>query len=525
MKLWKGINRLAKSTPERAALNELTYRGLKDSILRCIRFLPGLKDKRVALIVGNRPLWAIYDIALTLKGATVVPVPWFFSNEQVRHIIRDANIDAAVVEPRWHAISRCPHDAFNGCEIIPADLSFETPMDSGALWVGADREIPGDRVVKIIYTSGTTGTPKGVMVTLGAIETVTASLVERSGASAFDRHLSLLPLSTLIEAIGGLYVPLSAGATVIYPEEENPRNVAAGITNLRNFFHNSGVTTLNLVPALLEEMVRVGALRGLPDTLRFVACGGAQLSSSLINRAGYLGIPLYQGYGLSECVTVVSLNASGCNRPGSAGLPLDHAKVSLAEDGEIVVSGGALMKGYLGGDGEEIRSWHTGDVGYMDDHGYLHVTGRKDALLSTSYGRSVSPEWVEEELASSGVVRQVMVCGNGRPFLSALVVPDERWLIETSRKLSIEGSRGALIKHPAVLKAASKELDGAMGSLPDYATAREFALIEEPFDTRRGLLTPGGCLNRENILKTYGEVIAGLYDNHTNKEGESVQAT
>ncbi len=521
MELWKKIVRWAERSPGKTALSvdgagALTYSELRGSVASCARRLAALRDKRVGILISNRPLWAVYDMALTLKGATVVPIPLFFSEEQAGHIVRDANLDCVVVEPGIN------FPGLHRVRIIEADPAFERPVEATERERDIGPQTMPSGIAKIIYTSGTTGNPKGVMVTLRAIETVTESLRERTRAASDDVHLSLLPLSTLVEAIGGLYVPLAAGATVVYPEAGDTRSPASDTAQSVKTLFKVRPTTLNLVPALLEGIVGAAEKNGgLPETLRFVACGGAPLGSTLIERAYFLGIPLYQGYGLSECVTAVSLNSPDNNHPRSSGLPLRHVHVTVAQDGEIIVSGDALMSGYLNEEGnKKICAWKTGDVGYMDEEGYLYVTGRKDSVFATAYGRNISPEWIEEELVSSRAIRQAVVYGDGRPFLTAVIVPDYGWLREVAGGVPAGADRERLLDHPRITETVSEEVASATSNLPGYAAIKAFVLAREAFSPENGLMTPDGRPRRDRILAAYRDRLNGLYENHTKKKKE-----
>jgi len=247
----------------------------------------------------------------------------------------------------------------------------------------------------------------------------------------------------------------------------------------------------------LEELIALGARK-------FVACGGATLASSLIERARALGMPLYQGFGLSECTTVVSLNSAENNRPGSAGIPLPHVSVEISTDGEVVVHSNALMSGYLGQETRKITRYPTGDLGYMDNDGFLYITGRKDSAFALSSGRNISPEWVEGGLLASNAVRQALVYGAGLPFPSALIVPDADWLREKGQEMA-KGKKTIkeLLSAPALRELLIKELGLSMSSLPEYATVKEFIFIDTPFTKEAGEMTPSHALNRKMILDKY----------------------
>ncbi len=522
LQAWRKVELLAALDPDRPALNDYTYKGLRDAVAAVYDSLPEVEGKRAGLLVGNTPVWAIFDIALTLKGAVVVPLAGFFSVTQIEHITKDAALDIVVVDE--NAITLSP-GSLADIEVIDAGVFLTAARDKYRASEEIKREvnynhIPSDKVIKVIYTSGTTGGPKGVMITRGAVEAVTSSLAERSGASSSDRHLSLLPLSTLLEAIGGVYVPLLKGASVIYPPG-SIREVAADPRRLLGIIKDLRPTTTTLVPALLQAFVAIGeAVPGLmPGSFRYIACGGAPVPLALLERAAELGLPVFQGYGLSECVSVVAVNSPEDNRPGSVGRPLPHALVRLSPEGEIIVGGEGVMAGYVGRDDEAfLKEVSTGDTGYMDEDGYLYVTGRKDNVILTSLGRNVSPEWVEKEVAMLASVKQVMVIGGeAEPFLSALVVPDENWLAEAAERLSAGNSKGdnAFDRETKFRLAEEmlKEIFISTRHLPEYARVKSVAIIMTPFTAEDGLLTLNGRLRRKEIMERYREAIEALNDN------------
>jgi long-subunit acyl-CoA synthetase (AMP-forming) len=218
--------------------------------------------------------------------------------------------------------------------------------------------------------------------------------------------------------------------------------------------------------------------------------GGAPVSTGLLERAESAGLPVFEGYGLSECASVVCLNAPGARRPGSVGRPLPHARVRIADDGEILVSG-VTHHGYLGDParvpGEE---WRTGDLGEIDADGFLYVRGRTRNMFITSLGRNVAPEWVEREIVQQPGIGHVMVHGEARPYAVALLSTADPAVSDADLALAI---------------AAANE------RLPGYAQVRRWARAPEPFSFADGLLTPNGRLRRAEILARHGTLIESLY--------------
>jgi len=219
--------------------------------------------------------------------------------------------------------------------------------------------------------------------------------------------------------------------------------------------------------------------------------GGAPVAARLLQRAEALGLPVFEGYGLSECASVVALNTESEHRTDSVGKPLAHAQVRFAEDGEILVAGATLL-GYTGDAPlQPGEFWPTGDIGYLDEQGFLHLTGRKKNIFITSFGRNVSPEWVERELTLHPAIAQAAVFGEARPWNVAVIVP-----------------RG---NTPETVAAVSQAIAEANHVLPDYAQVKHWLPAQAPFLPQNGQLTANGRLKREAIWQIYQPPIEQLY--------------
>jgi long-subunit acyl-CoA synthetase (AMP-forming) len=245
-----------------------------------------------------------------------------------------------------------------------------------------------------------------------------------------------------------------------------------------------------LVPQLLKAMVAgIAAGMAAPATLRFAAVGGAPVSPALLERSRSLGIPAFQGYGLSEAASVVSLNLPGHDRTGSVGRPLPHARVSLTEQGEVVVHSSGFL-GYLGAAPRRQNTWPTGDLGYLDADGFLHLTGRRKTAYATAFGRNVAPEWVESELTAHPLIAQAAVFGEALPFNVAVLVP-----------------RG-----PVSAAEVATALRGVNACLPDYAQVRRWVIAGEPFTSGNGLTNGAGGVRREAVGAHFRARIEQLYE-------------
>jgi long-subunit acyl-CoA synthetase (AMP-forming) len=359
-----------------------------------------------------------------------------------------------------------------------------------ALHTGSTHSLPRG-TAKITYTSGTTGTPKGVCLGLPAMTAVASSLVQAAELTRHDRHLAVLPLATLLENVAGLYAALIAGAcTVLLPLAEVGANESGyRPERLVHALEMERATTAITVPELLSGLCSTIERSGTaPSALRFVAVGGARVSMETLQRAAALGLPVYEGYGLSECSSVVALNTPAAYRTGSVGRPLPHARIHIDDTGEIHVAGATLIA-YAGSIAAHREWYATGDVGYMDADGYLYVAARKKNIFITSYGRNVAPEWIESELTASDAIAQAWVYGESRPWNVAVITP-----AANAGKSSVASA----------LAAANQRL-------PAYARVNRWVRAKEPFSAANGQLTANGRLRREALLAAYRPLLEKIY--------------
>jgi long-subunit acyl-CoA synthetase (AMP-forming) len=393
----------------------------------------------LGIALDNSTEWVLWDLAALKAGIPCVPLPPFFTQDQVSHSLQSAGVSHL--------------------------LSPEGLRDVGG---GAQECLP-DGTAKVTFTSGTTGTPKGVCLSGRAMENVASSLVEILGDEFTGTHACVLPLAVLLENVAGVQAGLMAGCTIKLTELQS---FGKNYETLHE--HLKGMTSVILVPEILRILMAQVVKRGsLPD-LKFIAVGGSKIDPTLIKKARAMGLPVYEGYGLSECASVISLNTSQNDKPGSVGQVLPHVRARIVE-GEIQIK----TSGFLGYIGEEIPEiFPTGDLGVMDDDGFLSVTGRKKNILITSYGRNVSPEWVEAALLAHPKIAQAVVYGDAQATLSALIVP-------------------------AIPEAdIQNALDTVNAGLPDYAQIQDFQCVP-PFTIEAETLTGTGRPRREQILNYY----------------------
>ena len=463
----------------------LSYAELQRSIESERRWLQSMGVRRCALLADNSARWILSDLALLACEATNVPIPPSFTRQQVAHVLEDTGVESVLTDDA----ERFSRD-HSGFEFVGS--SHRTGL--ALLQRGGRMHAKpwSADVSKVTYTSGSTGSPKGVCLRDDAIQDVTASLVAATAGLAIRTHLCLLPLATLLENIAGVYVPLTMGAKVLVRPCRSMGVSYSGL-NLPLLLQTIDTTkpeSMILVPELLRVLVH--AVRSgwrAPSSLRFIAVGGGAVSTELLKQSRDAGLPAFQGYGLSECASVVCLNTPAHDKPGSVGRPLNHVRVRIASDGEICVSG-ATMAGYLHGPQHPEEEVRTGDLGEIDADGFVYVRGRVKNMFITSMGRNVTPEWVESELTSEPAIAQAMISGEARPHAVALVVG------------SANASQDSI----------DRAIACANERLPDYAQVRRWAAFPEVPTLANGLLTANGRLRRADILARYHNIISSLYD-------------
>nr|MCU0952590.1 AMP-binding protein [Burkholderiaceae bacterium] len=370
----------------------------------------------LATVLDNGPAWIVADLAALAAGIVHVPLPAFFTPMQVAHTLQAAGVDALLRHSADEPAVDATRLVFAGETLsLTRRAAPVVPLPAGT--------------AKVTFTSGSTGTPKGVCLSAEAMLAVARGLADALAPLAVTRHLCALPLPVLLENIAGVYAPLRAGATVVAPPLAQVGLTGSSrfdAARLQQAVDAQGAHSLIVLPQMLRAWAgwRALAARREVGAVRIVAVGGAAVGAGVLMQARALGLPAYEGYGLSEGASVQTLNLPGADRPGSAGRPLPHARLRVNADGEIEV-GGALMLGYVGQPPRAPTDawWPSGDLGTIDADGFVQLQGRRSALLITGFGRNVSPEWVETALQSQPAVAQAVVCGDGEAALWAVLWP------------------------------------------------------------------------------------------------------
>ena len=444
------------------------------------------RPARVGLLAENSPEWVVADLAALFASAVEVPVPTAFAADQAASLLDTADL-CLVDDAGARALERWAEDTETGvlredCPVTAIDvpaLLAEAPVTPVIPPVPAE-----DAVVKVIHTSGTTSAPKGVQIRRHGLDALLASLRARTEPAIFERYLSIVPLSLLIEQVAGLYMPFLAGGSVSFlpPGTALVGTAADAAPRMLSLLRQARPTALVVPPTVAglflalcdqapEETVAERRTRifGHEGSV-FIACGGAPVPAEILQRLHTYGVTVHEGYGLSENSSVVSWNFPGEVRFGTVGRPLDHVEAELAEDGELLICSTSLFAGYTREDPssvvvDEQGRLHTGDLAEIDEDGYLRITGRKKSMVITASGRNVSPEWVEARYREIGFIREAAIVADGLEQVHGLFVVEAGLDHDTARRRIEEFGHERLsgIERAAVVHLMSEDD-------PEYAT-------------------------------------------------------
>ncbi len=529
---------------------------------------------RVAVIAENRPEWCTADLACLALGAVTVPAYTTWTTDDVAYVLAHSEARAVVLgggslpDRMAAALARLPPLRLVVALDRPPQLPPGTPVlgwhealerggDGAELLAGAT--LSADELACFIYTSGTGGRPKAVMLShaniMANIEGAWGVL-EEVGIGG-DVVLSFLPLSHAYEHTVGQFLPIAMGAEIWYADgverlsadllEARPtiftcvprllellrQRILSAVERrggLRaRLFHATlalGTTRLErggrldparaLVDALLDRLVREQVRARFGGRLKAMVSGGAPLSPEVGRFFLALGVPLLQGYGQTEAGPVISVNRPRRNKIETVGPPLDGVEVRIAPDGEILVRGKLVMKGYYE-DPEATAAalregWlHTGDIGRLDEEGFLSITDRKKDIIVLSGGDNVAPQRVEGVLALEPEIAQVLVYGDRRPHLVALVVPARELVEEAAARTGRSPGDPELAHDPELRRKVEAAVARANGRLGAIERVRRVELLIEPFTVENGLMTPTLKLRRTRILERHAAILDRLY--------------
>ncbi len=462
----------------RSGDQRVSFAELMSAVEQAVTQLQSLQLQSIGLYLDNGIDWIIFDLAAYAAGITVVPLPRFFSDAQISHAICDARLDGIVFD------QGLPAGAI-GCGIALPGIS-----DSRVQRIESQAPQPLSTLstpAKVSYTSGSTGAPKGIELDADFIEETATSLCQAIGDLPIKSHLSILPYATLLENIAGIYVPLLLGRCVhAEPSADVGLTDVLGLdpTRLQACFNRVQPNSLIITPQLLDllcQLVEGAAIN--PDCLVFVAVGGARVAPTLLQRAREVGIPAYEGYGLTEFASVATLNTPQHDRIGSVGKPLPGVELVLAEDGEICLARKHMAPKQSAAESQKCEHIRTGDFGSIDDDGFVYVQGRKSNLIVLANGRNVAPEWIEAELNASPLIAQSFVFSESGEQLTAL--------------LATSASNDAI---EIAISCINRDL-------PAYARLHQWQRLAVPFSSEQQTLTANGRLRRGQIMQQLPDLL------------------
>lgn len=528
---------------------------------------------RVAIMQRNSVEWVFFDQAALSLGLVTVPLYVEDRPENVAYILKDSGTKLLFcgITSTWEQIRTCCQDN----ETLQRVVCLSGRATDDGVTVSLDDWLPSatqplvcnryttepDSLATIVYTSGTTGSPKGVMLSHGNILADAYAGLQMLDVYPSDSLLSFLPLSHGLERTIGYYLPIMAGCHVSFARSIQllaedlvtlkptilvsvPRIYERVYARIQEQLHQKTPFARRLFRStvsigwsrfeyaqgrhdwhwsfllwpVLNKLVAEKILQKMGGRIRIAVCGGAALIPDVARLFIGLGLPLYQGYGLTEASPVVSVNTLESNRPESIGLPLQGIETRIDDNNELLVRGDTVMMGYWNNpsaSGEIIDSdgWlHTGDKASQVDR-HLYITGRLKEIIVMSNGEKVSPVDIENSISLDPLFEQVMVIGEAQPFLSAIVVLNQEAL---QSLLVVEGNGDdQAVDNDWLAGLLLNRIDQAMQRFPGYARIRKIIPVAEAFTIENGLITPTLKVKRHQVLQKYAEQVDNLYRNHS----------
>ncbi len=521
------------------------------------------KGDRVAILSSNRPEWVVSDLAIMDAGAISVPVHATLSPKIIKHILVDSSAKILIVNnqlqlnkilliekeiPDLKKIIYMDSDSPNDIQSAKTLVSWEEAMSNGKKQgLKPSNSAHHNDTATIMYTSGTTDMPKGVELTHYNILSNIRAALDYVHIYPKDILLSFLPLSHAFERTAGYLAPLSQGAAVAYAENTKtlvqnlkeikptmlvsvPRifekmfnalweKVRKGNKHTREFFvwglkQKKGSWQHFIADRLIFKKVR----KLLGGRLRLTFSGGASLNPKLGKFYEKMGITILEGYGLTETSPIASVNTIHKRKFGSVGIALMGVDIKIADDKEILIKGPSVMKGYHNkpeATAQALNSYgwfHTGDLGFIDEEGFLFVIGRRKEMIVLSTGKNVWPEVVENALNGDRYINQSMIIGNNRPYLIALIVPTLQELEDYTKEKNISyDSLDELLQKPQIIQLYRERIDKATEDLADHEKIVNFVVLKNEFLQKKDELTPTLKLRREVIYEKNIEKIEKMF--------------
>ena len=538
-----------------------------------LKSLGVVKGDRIALISENRPEWLIADIGIMAAGA--ISVPAYVTNQvsDHLHILGDSGAKGAIVSGPALARNLLPAAREAGLDFIITMAPLDGDMGGPAIHLWSDllgaqdgtapatpdlSAISRTDTACLIYTSGTGGTPKGVMLSHGAILSNCKGAYHLLLGFGLDDEvfLSFLPLSHSYEHTAGLMFPLSINAEIYYAEsidklaanmEEVKPTIMTAVPRLyetmygkiiRGVQQKGGLSEKlfmkavatgrkkyegtrlslgeSLIDPVLTKLVRKKVAGRFGGRLKAMVSGGAPLNYDIGVFFLALGVRLLQGYGQTETAPIISCNPPANNKMRTVGPPFVDIDLKIADDGEILVRGELVMQGYWNNPeatAEAISDgWlHTGDIGELDEHGHLKITDRKKDIIVNSGGDNIAPQRIEGFLELQPEIAQSMVYGDRKPNIVALIVPQQEFASDWAKANGKKPDMAALVEDADFRKAISAAIDRVNTDMSVIERVRKFILTAEPFTTDNGMMTPSMKIRRHVIRENFGDALEALY--------------
>ncbi len=530
--------------PGDSGLTEISWTRFYDDVLALAKGLIELgvdHGSHIAMSSENRYEWRVGDLGILSAGCVSVPLHAALTGEQAQHEVVDSGSRTLLVSTQDQADKFAPVvDELYSIDLVVTFESVNWPgkhevvslaevlehgrrADAKTADEQRQREsaITRDDLATIIYTSGTTGLPKGVMLThdnvLFLCDRVRARLPFKRG----QRLLSWLPLSHSFGRMADHFGMLVGGDLTVGLCESHEK-VMERLAQIQPHW-------LTAVPRIFEKLFAMTSLLS-PDAqkqklaqifgenLGWLISGGAPLPGAIANVYLDAGVMLVEGYGLTETSAISTFNQPERYRTGTVGTPLPESEIKIDDDGEILIRGRHIMRGYWNMEAETaatiVDGWlHTGDVGHIDDEGFLVITDRKKDLIVNSAGKNIAPQLIEAHLAQVPLIDQAMVIGDRRKFLSALIVPEWRAVDRLFTQMGLEKKPPAqACQDPVLIGVMQSYIDEALKDLASWERVRKFVLLPEPFTVESGLLTPSMKIRRRKAMERYLDQIDSLYD-------------
>jgi long-chain acyl-CoA synthetase len=550
---------------------EMTTRAFLDDVRSVARGLMGLgvlPGDRVLLVSRTRYEWTLVDYAIWYVGAITVPVYETSSEEQVGWIVGDSEPVMAIAETAAHqATIEIAGKEIEGLRRVYCLESGELDTIRAA---GAEVEanaleqrrstVGPDAIATLIYTSGTTGRPKGCMLTHGnfmfELGVATQSL-DRLFAGEGASTLLFLPLAhvfariiqvgaikmrvrlghsadikNLVEDLGVFQPTFILAVPRVFEKVFNTASQRAAADGRGKIFDSAARVAesysraldrsgpgpvLRGRHALFDRLVYRKLRAALGGRTAYAISGGAPLGERLAHFYRGLGLPVLEGYGLTETTAALTVNLPGEQRIGTVGKPIPGTSVRVSDDGELLFRGGQVFRGYLHDEAataetiDAARWFHTGDVGEIDDDGFVRITGRKKEILVTAGGKSVAPAVLEDRIRVHALVSQCIVVGDGRPFVAALVTLDAEAVLGWRDQRGKSGAIAQLVDDPDLLAEIQQAIDDANAAVSRAEAIRKFAILPVDWTEETGELTPTLKLKRDVVMRAYHQQVEALY--------------